>query len=120
MSIDKAKEILAARTTFQPTPDMYRQIPNFGHWKYEAERYSAKDVIGIHGDDRWIATCQPEFNGTANARSIVLLNNIADELFAVHEAAKNITHELDDYFSTTGDLKEAIKALEAKLAKELP
>lgn len=39
-----------------------------GPWNHEHERYSAKNVIGIKPrDDRWLASCQPEFNGHDNA-----------------------------------------------------
>lgn len=42
-----------------------------GPWNHELERYSAKNVIGIKPiDDRWIASCQPEFNGYSNAELI--------------------------------------------------
>lgn len=44
-------------------------------WRYEAERYSAKCVIGVKpNDDRWLAHCQPEFNGEANGTHIVNFN----------------------------------------------
>jgi hypothetical protein len=46
-----------------------------GPWNYEAERYSAKCIIGVKPtDDRWLAHCQPEFNGEANARFICAAN----------------------------------------------
>lgn len=42
-----------------------------GPWNYESERYSALCVIGVKPfDDRWIAHCQPEFNGQHNGRFI--------------------------------------------------
>ena len=42
-----------------------------GPWHYEAERYSAKHVIGIKPiDDRWLAHAQPEFNGKNNGQLI--------------------------------------------------
>jgi hypothetical protein len=42
------------------------------NWNYEAERYSAKCVIGNRpDDDRWIASFQPEFNGEDNAQFAV-------------------------------------------------
>ena len=46
-----------------------------GPWNYEPERYSAMCVIGIKPiDDRWIAHCQPEFNGQQNGRFIATFN----------------------------------------------
>lgn len=46
-----------------------------GEWKHEIERYSAKHVIGMKPiDDRWIAHCQPEFNGFSNAQHITTMN----------------------------------------------
>jgi hypothetical protein len=46
-----------------------------GPWDHEAERYSAKNVIGIKGrDDRWIAHFQPEFNGFNNAEFLAAAN----------------------------------------------
>jgi hypothetical protein len=50
-------------------------------WSYEDERYSARCVIGAKpADDRWVATCQPAFNGEANGRFIALAGTIADEV----------------------------------------
>ena len=46
-----------------------------GPWNYEPERYSAMCVIGIKPiDDRWIAHCQPEFNGQQNGQFIATFN----------------------------------------------
>jgi len=112
MSIDKAKEILSKRTK--------------GRWFVRYEDYTDgglelrdRIIVGSSIGSNYPLTTPEGIEADASAESICIINNIADELIAVYEAAKNITHELDDYFSTTGDLKEAIQALEAKL-EELP
>jgi len=57
MTLTKLREIAMAATQ--------------GQWKYEDERYSAKCVIGMRPeDDRWLASCQPEFNGRSNGKYI--------------------------------------------------
>lgn len=52
-----------------------------GPWHHELERYAAKNVIGNKPlDDRWIAHCQPEFNGYYNAEFIAASRTIAPDL----------------------------------------
>jgi len=60
-----------------------------GPWHYEDERYATKCVIGVENDDRWVAHCQPEFNGEANGR---LIAAAPDLLFALEEAMWIVIH----------------------------
>jgi len=106
MSIDKVKEILSKRTN----PMHFRRAGTCGSFSTYQLNVQFTDRGGVSEND---------------ARSIVLLNNCADELFAVYDAAKNVTKYIpDSKLSSYEDdwmhwLKNAIQALEVKLAKEL-
>lgn len=83
MNLTKLREIAKARTQ--------------GKWRYEPERYSAKCVIGLHGDDRWIANCLPEWNGEFNGHFIVEMANHIDALLDVVGSVKALVqaHYID-------------------------
>lgn len=96
-----------------------------GRWKYECERYSAKDIVGIDNDDRWIAHFQPEFNGQANAKFAAYCGTHADaiierieKLEKVAEAAKAFSKTpLEDFRGGVNrelldDLNSALEKLE--------
>lgn len=76
MRLEELREIARSRTA--------------GEWRYEAERYSAKCVIGLTNDDRWVATCQPEFNGESNGKMIVAMSKHIDALLDLWEAARSM------------------------------
>lgn len=81
--IKKLREIAGKRT-------------KLGNWSHEPERYSAKNVIGIKPfDDRWIASCHPEFNGHNNAEFIAYAANYFDRMLDIAESVK----EFEDIFN---------------------
>jgi len=64
-------------------------------WRYEAERCSAKCVIGLTpSEDRWLAHCQPEFDGEANGTHIVNLN--PENALILIEAVKRAAFTLNE------------------------
>jgi len=103
MSIDKAKEILSKRTV-----GPYEFSMSFG--------LCSTAVQNNVGENVCVANQLTRPDGIAFS----LLNNIADELIAVYEAAKELLRELDGRnLRDTDDLENSIQALDAKLTKEL-
>jgi len=73
-----------------------------GPWHYEDERYATKCVIGVENDDRWVAHCQPEFNGEANGRLIAAAPDLLfalDEAFAQYDSDRWEDHEKPGWWS---------------------
>ena len=76
-------------------------------WKHEKERYSARNVIGVKpNDDRWVASCQPEFNGYENAEFIAHSRNSLPKLLA----AMRILVEACEFYSHSEEF-ESLKDL---------
>ena len=92
-----------------------------GPWNYEPERYSAMCVIGIKPiDDRWIAHCQPEFNGQQNGQFIATFNpqTVIDLITQLKDAQGEIDWRKDNYYKLDDvncKLNERIVKLEQRL-----
>lgn len=93
-----------------------------GPWNYEAERYSAKCVIGIKPrDDRWIASFQPAFNGEANgvfcstfnpAQCLQLLEDLRKCIEAMDKTRSRADDYADSYLSRP--IRDCLASLEIK------
>jgi hypothetical protein len=97
--IEKLREILSERTP--------------GRWEKKA--WAGIQAREYEDHFHHVADC---FQGPDDARAIATLNNIADELLAVVEAARD-SHGAPEYDSSC-EICGALKALDDKIAKELP
>lgn len=81
-------------------------------WKYEAERYSAKCVIGIKPyDDRWIANYQPEVNGENNALFSVFTRNHLSQFISIIRAQREaLEHIKDAYMGTSASVARIVES----------
>ena len=98
-------------------------------WRYVPELYSSKCVIMLEDrtEARWLAHCQPEFSGEANAARIVACINACEgienpaRIADLIDAAKEIVEILEPGFNrdeidsfTAQRLRLAIDALGVK------